>query len=46
HPKLVPVDAQITAQLQKIADTFYEAKLFPIRVDAAKLADTRVFPPP
>jgi sulfonate transport system substrate-binding protein len=46
HPKLVPVDAQITAQLQKIADTFYEAKLFPVRVDAAKLADTRVFPPP
>ncbi|HWX04045.1 ABC transporter substrate-binding protein [Collimonas sp.] len=46
HPTLVPVDAQITSQLQKIADTFYEAKLFPIRVDAAKLADTGVFPPP
>src|SRR5450830_403656 len=29
HPQLVPVDAHIVEQLQKVADTFYEAKLFP-----------------
>lgn len=43
HPALVPVDAHIVEQLQKVADTFYEAKLFPVRVDAAKLADTSIF---
>lgn len=45
RPQLQPVSARIVAQLQQVADTFYEAKLFPRRVDAQQLVDTSVFPP-
>ncbi|MBB3220015.1 ABC transporter substrate-binding protein [Pseudoduganella umbonata] len=44
-PQLRPVDASIVAQLQQVADTFYAAKLFPRRVDAAALVDPTLFNP-
>lgn len=43
RPQLRAPDAQIVAQLQQVADAFYEARLFPRRVDAAKLVDASVF---
>ncbi|MBV7537609.1 ABC transporter substrate-binding protein [Duganella sp. sic0402] len=45
RPQLRAVDSEIVRQLQDVADTFYEAKLFPRRVDASKLVDTSVFRP-
>lgn len=45
RPQLRAVDGEIVRQLQEVADTFYEAKLFPRRVDASKLVDTSVFHP-
>lgn len=44
RPLLKPPTAQIVAQLQQVADTFYDAKLFPRRVDAKLLVDDSVFP--
>ena len=44
-PQLLAVDAAIVAQLQGVADAFYEAKLFPRRVDAAALVDPTLFHP-
>lgn len=44
-PQLLAVDAAIVAQLQGVADAFYEAKLFPRRVDAAALVDATLFHP-
>ncbi|HEX8602700.1 MAG TPA: ABC transporter substrate-binding protein [Pseudoduganella sp.] len=44
-PQLRAVDAAIVAQLQGVADAFYEAKLFPRRVDAAALVDRTLFKP-
>ncbi|QJD93834.1 ABC transporter substrate-binding protein [Duganella dendranthematis] len=44
-PQLRAVDSEIVRQLQEVADTFYEAKLFPRRVDASKLADPSLFYP-
>jgi sulfonate transport system substrate-binding protein len=44
-PQLHAVDGRIVAQLQQVADTFYEAKLFPRRVDAAALVDPTLFNP-
>jgi sulfonate transport system substrate-binding protein len=43
RPRLVPVDGRIVEQLQQVADTFYAAKLFPRRVDAAALVDPTLF---
>ena len=45
RPQLRPVDQQIVMQLQQVADTFFEAKLFPRRVDASRLVDTTLFRP-
>jgi sulfonate transport system substrate-binding protein len=45
RPQLRAVDSEIVRQLQEVADTFYEAKLFPRRVDASKLVDASVFRP-
>jgi sulfonate transport system substrate-binding protein len=45
RPQLRAVDAGIVRQLQEVADTFYEAKLFPRRVDASGLVDTSLFRP-
>jgi sulfonate transport system substrate-binding protein len=45
RPQLRPVDQQIVTQLQQVADTFFEAKLFPRRVDASQLVDTTLFRP-
>jgi sulfonate transport system substrate-binding protein len=45
RPQLRPVDQQIVTQLQQVADTFFEAKLFPRRVDASQLVDTSLFRP-
>ena len=45
RPQLRPVDRQIVTQLQQVADTFFEAKLFPRRVDAGRLVDTTLFRP-
>lgn len=45
RPQLRPVDRQIVTQLQQVADTFFEAKLFPRRVDASQLVDTTLFRP-
>lgn len=45
-PRLLAIDAHIVAQLQQVADTFYDAKLFPRRVDAAALVDPTLFTPP
>ncbi|MRW90479.1 PhnD/SsuA/transferrin family substrate-binding protein [Duganella sp. FT80W] len=44
-PQLRAVDGDIVRQLQLVADTFYEAKLFPRRVDASKLVDPSLFRP-
>lgn len=46
RPELKAPTPAITAQLQQVADAFFEAKLFPRRVDAAKLVDASVFAPP
>lgn len=43
RPQLRAPDATIIAQLQQVADTFYEAKLFPRRVDAGKFVDASLF---
>lgn len=43
RPQLRAPDAQIVAQLQQVADAFYEARLFPRRVDAGKLVDASLF---
>lgn len=45
RPQLRAVDAQIVRQLQDVADTFYEAGLFPRRVDASRLVDASLFQP-
>ena len=45
RPQLRPVDQRIVTQLQQVADTFFEAKLFPRRVDASRLVDTTLFRP-
>ncbi|MET0267093.1 MAG: ABC transporter substrate-binding protein [Duganella sp.] len=45
RPQLRAVDQEIVRQLQQVADTFYEAKLFPKRVDASALVDASVFRP-
>jgi sulfonate transport system substrate-binding protein len=45
RPQLKPPTADITARLQQVADEFYAARLFPSRVDAAKLVDPSVFVP-
>jgi sulfonate transport system substrate-binding protein len=45
RPQLRAVDRQIVTQLQQVADTFFEAKLFPRRVDASQLVDTTLFRP-
>jgi sulfonate transport system substrate-binding protein len=44
-PQLRAVDKEIVRQLQEVADTFYEARLFPRRVDASKLVDPSLFQP-
>ncbi len=44
-PQLRAVDSEIVRQLQQVADTFYEAKLFPRRVDASQLVDASLFHP-
>jgi len=46
RPQLVAVNANIIEQLQQVADTFYATRLFPIRVDAAKLVDSSIFQRP
>lgn len=43
RPQLRAPDAQIVAQLQQVADAFYDARLFPRRVDAGKLVDASLF---
>jgi sulfonate transport system substrate-binding protein len=45
RPQLRAVDQQIVRQLQAVADTFFEAKLFPRRVDASGLVDASLFHP-
>ena len=45
RPQLRAVDQQIITQLQQVADTFFEAKLFPRRVDASRLVDATLFRP-
>lgn len=45
RPQLRAPDGRIVAQLQQVADAFYEAKLFPRRVDAAKFVDASLFHP-
>jgi sulfonate transport system substrate-binding protein len=45
RPQLRAVDQQIVRQLQAVADTFFEAKLFPRRVDASLLVDASLFHP-
>ncbi|MFZ6774840.1 ABC transporter substrate-binding protein [Undibacterium sp. SXout7W] len=45
RPQLRAVDAEIVRQLQLVADTFFEAKLFPKRVDASQLVDASLFQP-
>jgi sulfonate transport system substrate-binding protein len=43
RPQMQAVDTRIVAQLQEVADAFYEAKLFPRHVDAGRLVDAGVF---
>ena len=43
RPQLRAVDAEIVRQLQLVADMFFEAKLFPKRVDASQLVDASLF---
>ena len=43
RPLLKGPTPQIVAQLQQVADTFFEAKLFPRRVDAKSFVDDSVF---
>ncbi|WP_308920838.1 ABC transporter substrate-binding protein [Janthinobacterium sp. J1-1] len=45
RPQLRAPDQQIVTQLQQVADAFYEAKLFPRRVDAQQLVDASLFHP-
>lgn len=45
RPQLRAVDAGIVDQLQQVADAFFEAKLFPRRVDARQLVDASLFRP-
>ncbi|WP_296001200.1 ABC transporter substrate-binding protein [Rugamonas sp.] len=45
RPQLRALDAQIVGQLQQVADTFFEARLFPRRVDASRLVDATLFRP-
>jgi len=45
RPRLVPIDAHIVGQLQDVADAFYDAKLFPRRVDASALVEPTLFTP-
>lgn len=45
RPQLRAPDQQIVTQLQQVADAFYEAKLFPRRVDAQRLVDASLFHP-
>lgn len=45
RPQLRAPDQQIVTQLQQVADAFYEAKLFPRRVDAQQLVDASLFRP-
>lgn len=45
RPQLRSPDLQIVTQLQQVADAFYEAKLFPRRVDAQQLVDASLFRP-
>jgi sulfonate transport system substrate-binding protein len=45
RPQLRAVDQEIVRQLQQVADTFFEAKLFPRRVDASLLVDASLFRP-
>ena len=45
RPQLRAPDLQIVTQLQQVADAFYEAKLFPRRVDAQQLVDASLFHP-
>ncbi len=45
RPQMRPVDQEIVRQLQLVADTFFEAKLFPRRVDASLLVDPTLFKP-
>jgi len=45
RPQMRPVDQEIVRQLQLVADTFYEATLFPRRVDASLLVDPTLFKP-
>jgi len=45
RPQLRALDPLIVSQLQQVADTFFEAKLFPRRVDASRLVDTTLFRP-
>jgi sulfonate transport system substrate-binding protein len=46
RPQMQAVDTRIVAQLQEVADAFYEAKLFPRHVDAGRLVDAGLFQPP
>lgn len=45
RPQLRAPDQQIVTQLQQVADAFYEARLFPRRVDAQQLVDASLFRP-
>lgn len=45
RPQMRSPDLQIVTQLQQVADAFYEAKLFPRRVDAQQLVDASLFRP-
>ena len=45
RPQLRAVDREIVRQLQEVADQFFEAKLFPRRVDASLLVDASLFRP-
>ncbi|MBC3917962.1 ABC transporter substrate-binding protein [Undibacterium sp. CY18W] len=45
RPQLRAVDGEIVRQLQLVADTFFEAKLFPRRVDASLLVDATLYRP-
>ena len=45
RPQLRAPDQLIVTQLQQVADAFYEAKLFPRRVDAQQLVDASLFHP-
>ena len=44
NPVLRPVTPAVTAKLQTVADTFFQAGLLPKPVDAAALADASLFP--